>query len=196
MYVQITNARGSTVACPVIVQASVMRGFESLLPQRLKQIAQTIKHTAGKNLGLNNIVFGQVREIRLSSYLKDTLHAYPPAPAPAPSPQLTDHSEPLISPYHAPSYSPISPATAETPCFDCEVSSPSPFIVTKHPPAYSPAASPISYTASHTTGVAPDLSRVDDISHGVNLRQDEERSKKLASQLLSPSSPCKFICHS
>lgn len=187
VYVQITNARGSTVACPAVVQASVMRGFESLLPQRLKQIAQTVKHTAGNNLGLNNVVFGQVREIRLSSLLKDTLHAYPPAPAP--SPQLTDHSEPLISPYHAPSYSPISPATAKTPCFDREVSSPSPSIVTEHPPAYSPAASPISYTSSHTTRVSPDLPRAADVSHGVKLRQDEERSKKLASQLLSPSSP-------
>jgi hypothetical protein len=196
VYVEITNAHGSTVTSPVVVQASVMRGFESLLPQRLKQIAQTIRGSARKNLGLNNGVFGKVKEIRLSSFLKDTLHAYPPAPAPAPapSPQLTDHSEPFISPYHSPSYSPISPVTVETPCFDCEVSSPSPSIVTEHSPAYSPVASPPSYTASHTAGVAPDLSRrVVEVSHGFKLRQDDERSNKLVSHLLAPSSPCKFI---
>ncbi|MCI91105.1 hypothetical protein A2U01_0112399, partial [Trifolium medium] len=69
--------------------------------------------------------------------------------------------------------------TAETPCFDCEVSSPSPSIVTDHPPAYSPVASP-TYTASHTAGIAPDLSRcVAEVSHGFKLRQDEERSNKL-----------------
>jgi hypothetical protein len=169
-----------------------MRGFESLLPQRLKQIAQTIRGSARKNLGLNNGVFGKVKEIRLSSFLKDTLHAYPPAPAPAPSPQLTDHSEPFISPYHSPSYSPISPVTVKTPCFDCEVSSPSPSIVTEH----SPVASPTSYTASHTAGVAPELSRrVAEVSHGFKLRQDDERSNELVSHLLAPSSPCKFIWH-
>ncbi|XP_045817484.1 uncharacterized protein LOC123910431 [Trifolium pratense] len=188
VYVEITNAHGSTVASPVVVQASVMRGFESLMPQRLKQIAQTIRGSARKNLGLNNVVFGKVKEIRLSSFLKDTLHVYPPAPAP--SPQLTDHSEPSVSPYHSPSYSPISPVTAETPCFDCEVSSPSPSIVTEHPPAYSPVASPTSYTASHTAGVPPDLSRrVPEVSHGFKLRRDEERSNKMVSHLLAPSSP-------
>lgn len=221
VYVQITNAHGSTVASPVVVQASVMQGFGSLLPQRLKQIAQTIRGSSRKNLGLNNVVFGKVKEIRLSSFLKDTLHAYPPAPAPAPSAQLIDHSEPLIPPFHAPSYSPISPATAEKPpCFDCKVSSSSPSIVTEHPPdpcsygcfkyqsnrspksyskpssppAYSPAASPTSHSASQSTGLAPDLSRAAKVSHGIKLLQDEEISKKLVSHLLSPPSPCKFIC--
>lgn len=215
VFVQITNAHGSTVAPPVVVQASVMPGFGSLLPQRLKQLAQTITGSAGKNLGLNNVVFGKVKEIRLSSFLRDTLHAYPPSPAPAPSPQLIDHSEPSISPYHAPSYSPISPATAEEPpCFDCEVSSPAPSVVTEHPPdpchggskyhsiksyskpafppAYSPAAAPTSHSASHTTEVAPDLSRVAEVSHGSKLRQGEGNSKKLVSQLLAPSSLCKL----
>ncbi|CAI8591506.1 unnamed protein product [Vicia faba] len=162
VYVHITNARGSTVARPVVVQASVMRGFESLLPQRLKQIAQTIRRSARKNLGLNNLVFGKVKEIRLSSLLKDTLHAHPPAPAP--SPQLVDHSEPLISPYHAPSPSPISPETSEKPpCFDCEVFSPSPSIMTEHP------ADPCPYSC-------------------FKLLQDREKSKKLVSRVLAPLS--------
>ncbi|KAJ1434993.1 hypothetical protein SESBI_05361 [Sesbania bispinosa] len=215
VYVQITNANGSTLAPPVVVQASVLPGFGSLLPQRLKQLAQTITGSAGRNLGLNNIVFGKVKEIRLSSFLKDTLHAYPPSPAPAPSPQLIDHSEPPISPYHAPSYSPISPSIAEKPpCFDCEISSPAPSTVPEHPPhpcpysgsvyhpipspksyskpsfrpAYSPAAAPTSHSASHSTEVAPDLSHVAEASHGSKLLQGEGRSKILVSQSLAPFS--------
>ncbi|XP_058771784.1 uncharacterized protein LOC131645142 [Vicia villosa] len=164
VYVHITNAHGSTVARPVVVQASVMRGFESVLPQRLKQIAQTIRGSARKNLGLNNLVFGRVKEIRLSSLLKDTLHAHPPSPAPAPSPKLVDHSEPLISPYHAPFHSPISPETSEKPpCFDCDVFSPSPSIMTEHP------AYPCLYNC-------------------FKLLQDEEKSKKLVSRVLAPPS--------
>ncbi|RDX57645.1 hypothetical protein CR513_63095, partial [Mucuna pruriens] len=211
VYVQITNPNGSTIAPPVVVQASVMPGFGSLLPQRLKQLAQTITGSAGKNLGLDNSVFGRVKEVRLSSFLKNTLHASSPSPSPAPSPQLIDHSEPSMSPHHARSSSPISPATAEQPpCFDCEVSAPAPSIVPEHPPDpcpysgfvhppipspksyskpsfppdYSPAAvAPTSNSASHTTEEASDL------SHGSKLRQgEEETSKKLVSQLLAPSS--------
>lgn len=215
MYVLLTNANGSTLAPPVTVQATVMSGFGGLFPQRLKQLAQTIAHSSAKNLGLNNSVFGKVKEIRLSSVLNNTLHATSPSPSPAPSPQLTDHSEPSISPYHAPPYSPISPATAEQPpCFDCEVSSPAPSIVTEHPPdpcpysgfiyhsspspkpsfppGYSPpAAAPTSHSSSHTTEEAPEP--VADLSHGSKLLQGEGGSKKLVSRLLAPSSVCKFI---
>ncbi|TKY71325.1 3-hydroxy-3-methylglutaryl-coenzyme A reductase [Spatholobus suberectus] len=214
VYVQITNANGSTIAPPVVVQASVMPGFGSLLPQRLKQLAQTITGSAGKNLGLDNSVFGRVKEVRLSSFLKNTLHATSPSPSPAPSPQLIDHSEPSTSP-HARPHSPISPATAEQPpCFNCEVSSPAPSIVPEHPPDpcpyngfvhhpipspksyskpsfppdYPPAAAPSTNSASHTTEEASDLSRVAKVSHGSKLRQGEETSKKLVSQILAPSS--------
>ncbi|XP_061337144.1 uncharacterized protein LOC133284173 [Gastrolobium bilobum] len=205
VYVQITNANGSTVAHPVIVQASVMQGFGSLLPQRLKQLAQTITGSAVGNLGLDNSVFGKVKEIRLSSFLKDTLHAS--SPSPAPSPQLIDHSESSISPYRAPSYPPVSPSTAEPPpCFDCEVSSPAPSTMIEHPPdpcpdssfiyrpipspkSYSkPAVAPSSDSASHTTVKAPDLSRVAEVSRVSKLHQGEGRSKKLVYQLLAPSS--------
>ncbi|KAK7331634.1 hypothetical protein VNO80_28371 [Phaseolus coccineus] len=204
VYVQITNENGSTIAPPVVVQASVMPGFGSLLPQRLKQLAQTITGSAGKNLGLDNSVFGRVKEVRLSSFLKKKLHTSSPSPSPAPSPQLTDHSEPSTSPHPASPNSPISPPTAEQPpCFDCEVSSPAPSIVPEQPPDpcpysgfihhpisspksfppdYSPSAAPTSNSASHTTEEASDL------SHGSKLRQGEETSKKLVSQLLAPSS--------
>ncbi|KAL9321468.1 hypothetical protein ACSQ67_013307 [Phaseolus vulgaris] len=179
VYVQITNENGSTIAPPVVVQASVMPGFGSLLPQRLRQLAQTITGSAGKNLGLDNSVFGRVKE-------------------------LADHSEPSTSPHPARPNSPISPPTAEQPpCFDCEVSSPAPSIMPEHPPDpcpysgfvhhpisspksfspdYSPSAAPSSNYYSHTTEEASDL------SHGSMLRQDVETSKKVASQLLAPSS--------
>jgi len=209
--VQITNENGSTIAPPVVVQASVMPGFGSLLPQRLRQLAQTITGSAGKNLGLDNSVFGRVKEVRLSSFLKKKLHSSSPSPSPspAPSPQLADHSEPSTSPHPARPNSPISPPTAEQPpCFDCEVSSPAPSIMPEHPPDpcpysgfvhhpisspksfspdYSPSAAPSSNYYSHTTEEASDL------SHGSMLRQDVETSKKVASQLLAPSSICECI---
>ncbi|KAG5025854.1 hypothetical protein AAZX31_08G182900 [Glycine max] len=215
VYVQITNANGSSITPPVVVQASVMPGFGSLLPQRLKQLAQTITGSAGKNLGLDNSVFGRVKEVRLSSFLKNTLHASSPSPAPAPSPQLIDHSEPSTSPHRASPYTPISPAAAEQPpCFDCEVPSPAPSMVPAHPPDpclysgflhhpipspksyskpsfppdYSPAAAPTSNSASHTSEEASDPSREAEVSHGSKLRQGEETSNKLVSHLLAPSS--------
>lgn len=52
-------------------------------------------------------MFGKVKEIRLSSFLKDTLHAYPTASA-------IDHSETLVSPYCAPSFSNILSNSQET----------------------------------------------------------------------------------
>lgn len=217
VYVQITNENGSTMAPPIVVQASVLPGYGSLLPQRLKQLAKTITGSAGKNLGLDNSIFGRVKEVRLSSFLKNRLHASSPSPSPspAPSPQLFDHSEPSISPHRAHSYSPISPATAEQPpCSDCDVSSPAPSIVPEHPPDpcpyngfvrhpipspksyskppfppnYSPVAAPTSNSASHTTEGVSDVSRVAEVSHGSKLRQGEEMSKKLVYQSLAPSS--------
>ncbi|XP_059648108.1 uncharacterized protein LOC132294317 [Cornus florida] len=102
VYVQVTNKNGSTRAPPVTVQASVMSDMGRLLPQRLKQLAETIVGSPAKNLGLSNSVFGKVKEIRLSSYLNRTLDATPtpspaPAPAPAPSPEENDYAEAFIS---------------------------------------------------------------------------------------------------
>ncbi|KAL2342173.1 hypothetical protein Fmac_010113 [Flemingia macrophylla] len=215
VYVQITNENGSTVAPPVVVQASVLPSMGSLLPQRLKQLAQTISGSAGKNLGLDNSVFGRVKEVRLSSFLKNRLHASSPSPSPspAPSPQLYDHSESSISPRHAHSYSPKSPATAEQPpCVGCEGSSPAPspehppdpcsyggfvhhpipspklYSKPSFPPYYSPVAAPTSNSAGHTTEEVSDLSHEAEVSHGSKIRQGEETSKKLVSQLLAPSS--------
>ncbi|KAA8545533.1 hypothetical protein F0562_020317 [Nyssa sinensis] len=139
VYVQVTNKNGSTKHPPVTVQVSVMSDLGSLLPQRLKQLAQIITRSSpAKNLGLNNSVFGKVKEISLSSFLNHTYHATPPTPPPAPSP-----AEPSISPYPAvsPSYSPApSPDVHHLPpCLNCDSSSPSD---NSHPYAPSPESGP------------------------------------------------------
>uniref|UniRef100_A0A5B7AB96 Putative mastermind-like domain-containing protein 1 isoform X1 n=1 Tax=Davidia involucrata TaxID=16924 RepID=A0A5B7AB96_DAVIN len=144
VYVQVTNKNGSTRDPPVTVQVSVMSDLGSLLPQRLKQLAQTITGSPpAKNLGLNNSVFGKVKEISLSTYLNRTFHATPPTSSPAPSPEQNDYAEPSISPYPAlsPSYSPApSPDFHHLPpCFNCDSSSPSD---DSHPYAPSPESRP------------------------------------------------------
>ncbi|XWS67580.1 hypothetical protein CRYUN_Cryun04dG0018100 [Craigia yunnanensis] len=124
LFVQLTNKNGSTISSPVIVQASVMSDdFGSLLPQRLKQLAQTITDSPAKNLGLNNSVFGKVKSISLSSYLKGKLHASLPTPSPAPSPgpSISPHS--TFSPTHSPASSPKNHHLP--PCPKCKVASPS-----------------------------------------------------------------------
>ncbi|KAE9591883.1 hypothetical protein Lalb_Chr20g0123421 [Lupinus albus] len=216
VYVLLIHGNGSTLIPSVTVKASVMSGFGGLLPQRLKQLAKTIQRSSAKNLGLDHSVFGKVKDIRLSSLLNDTTHAISPSPSPspAPSPQSSDHSRPSVSPYRAPSYSTIPPETSEQPpCFDCEVSSPAPSIVTVHPPnpcpycgfvyrsspspspkSYSPpVAAPTSHSSGHTRVEAPDPSQVADLSRVSRLRQGDEISKKLMSDLLAPSSLCKIF---
>uniref|UniRef100_A0A2N9J0Q3 DUF7036 domain-containing protein n=1 Tax=Fagus sylvatica TaxID=28930 RepID=A0A2N9J0Q3_FAGSY len=208
VYVQITNQVGSTIASPVTVQASVMSDFGSLPPQRLKQLAQTITDSSEKNLGLNNSVFGKVKSINLSSYLKGTLHATPPSPSPAPSPELSDHSEPSISPSLAlpPSNLPI-----------VNHPSPAPSIVTAHPPhpcpyraftnhpspsptahshptgpsAFSPSsATPYSPPLGPTSQFSPDLSPIPKVSYASSPGHDKGSAKGL-SPSLAPS-PCKL----
>ncbi|KAK9286945.1 hypothetical protein L1049_015353 [Liquidambar formosana] len=131
VYVQITNKDGSTIDSPVTVQASVMSDLGSLLPQRLKQLAQIITGSpAAKNLGLDNSVFGKVKGVSLSSFLNGTLDTMPPTPSPAPSPELNEYAEPSTSPYPAPpSFSPTPSPSPEfhplPPCFNCDASSPS-----------------------------------------------------------------------
>ncbi|KAJ6700664.1 F20B24.21 [Salix koriyanagi] len=95
VYVKITNEDGSTINPPVTVQVSVVSDLGTLQLQRLKQLAQIITASPVKNLGLNNSVFGKVKSVVLSSYLKDTLHATPPTPSPAISPSLP----PAIAPF-------------------------------------------------------------------------------------------------
>ncbi|KAA3463317.1 vacuolar protein-sorting protein bro1-like isoform X1 [Gossypium australe] len=140
LFVQLTNINGSTMSSPVIVQASIMsNGFSRLLPQRLKQLAQTITGSPAKNLGLNNSVFGRVKSISLSSYLNGTLHPTPPpTPSPAPSPGLLIATIPISSPSHSPA---PSPDKHHLPlCPDCKSPAPS-----SHSPVRSPGPGSSSY---------------------------------------------------
>lgn len=136
VYVQITNKIGSTKDPPVIVQASVLSDLGGLLPQRLKQLAQAITLYPAKNLGLDNAVFGKVRSISLSSFLKGSLSATPPSPSPAPSPELSDYAEPSSSP--SPATSAYSPSLSP----DTDASSPAPSMVVSNP------SKPCSYSGS------------------------------------------------
>nr|XP_017248353.1 PREDICTED: uncharacterized protein LOC108219417 isoform X1 [Daucus carota subsp. sativus] len=127
IYVQVTNEIGSTVDTPVTVQISVTSDQGGILPQRLKQLAQTITGSHSKNLGLDNSVFGKVKQIRLSSYLRNTLHASSPTPSPAPSPGGNEYTEPSYSPDISPSYAPapLPHLRHKSPCYDCAAPSPS-----------------------------------------------------------------------
>ncbi|WCJ18284.1 hypothetical protein M5689_000648 [Euphorbia peplus] len=166
--VQISNDDGSTVDSPVSIRASFISDMGSILPQRLQQLAQTISNSPSKNLGLDNSVFGKVKSVSLSTYLKRTLHTEPPTPSPAPAPALDEFAEPPISPSIPPadatfgnSYSPI-----ESP--DCEphhtlppVYSSAPSVVTADPPnlcGY--PGSPISQdpSPSHSASQRPSVS--------------------------------------
>eukprot|EP00249_Psilotum_nudum_P010757 c22744_g3_i2 orf=676-2214(-) len=95
LFVQLTNLNGSTVRAPVIVQTSVMPVVGSMLaPPRLKQLAQRIITSPRRNLGLNRTLFGRIKELTLSSFLKYTLKpAEVPNPAPSPLPAI-----PLVCP--------------------------------------------------------------------------------------------------
>ncbi|XP_020250664.1 uncharacterized protein LOC109828038 [Asparagus officinalis] len=141
VYVQITNVNGSTVAPPVIVQASVLSDFgsRSLLPDRLKQLAQVIQGPHAENLGLNHSVFGKVKEVVLSSYLEHSIESPTPSPSPSLSPSPSPSPSPSKgNPYSAPSsyptipYSPVpSVGHTQPPCLYCT-------FAPRNPPPYAP----------------------------------------------------------
>lgn len=99
LYVSLSNTRGSTMDAPTIVQSSVVLAVGNTpSTQRLKQLAQTITSRHSKNLGLNNTVFGKVKQVRLSSIMQQYLHggdggapARSPSPAPLPQPPHQHH---------------------------------------------------------------------------------------------------------
>ncbi|KAI4320525.1 hypothetical protein MLD38_033996 [Melastoma candidum] len=86
IYVQVSNKNGSTVYPQVTVHASVMSDLGILLPDRLKELATVIATFRAKNLGLDYMVFGDVKSVSLSSYMRESIEAASPTPSPAPSP--------------------------------------------------------------------------------------------------------------
>uniref|UniRef100_A0A1D1ZAE7 DUF7036 domain-containing protein n=1 Tax=Anthurium amnicola TaxID=1678845 RepID=A0A1D1ZAE7_9ARAE len=92
LYVSLTNLRGSTVTPPTIIQTSILLSVGNRPPSqlRLKELAQAI--TPARNLGLNNTVFGIVKQIRLSSFLNHSINgAGAPSSAPEPHPSHPSH---------------------------------------------------------------------------------------------------------
>lgn len=93
LYISLTNSRGSTVSSPTIVQSFVVLAVGNPT-QRLKQLAKTITNPHSRNLGLNNTVFGKVKQVRLSSTLPPDSRAggnKSPSPAPVPQPEHHHH---------------------------------------------------------------------------------------------------------
>ncbi|CAL8998055.1 unnamed protein product [Prunus brigantina] len=195
VFLQITNKLGSTTDAPVVVQASLMSEFGGIVPQRLKQLAQVITGSPAKNLGLDNSVFGKVKSISLSSYLKVTLTATPPTPSPAPSPEPTISPYPA-SPVHSPAPSPDSnhlpPAPSKVPPHprpcpyrgsgippsSSPTSHPNPTV----PPTYAPNGSPYSPSTSPSSQLSPHVSPAPVVSNAPS-----PGNKGSAQDLISPS---------
>lgn len=150
VYVQVTNDEGSTVDESVIVQVAIMSDLGRLMPQRLRQLAQTIRYSApSKNLGLNNTVFGKVRGVSLSSHMSGDVQPDFPSQSPAPAPAMVHDNSPVPAPAPArsqPSYTP-SP-------------SPSPVIHTASPPSpiFDPGILPSPAPAPHFSPNNPSAS--------------------------------------
>lgn len=91
LYISLTNLRGSTVAPPTIVQCRVLLAV-GINPSksRFKQLTQTITGSHEENLGLNNTVFGRVKQVRLSS-VPPPGGAGSPSPSPVPQPHHHHH---------------------------------------------------------------------------------------------------------
>ncbi|XP_075511154.1 uncharacterized protein LOC142547008 [Primulina tabacum] len=177
--IHVTNNKGSTKDPPVTLEASVVSDIGSLQPQRLKQIARIIARSPpAENLGLNHTVFGKVKEISLSSFLKHSLHAPTPTPSPSPCPSPSPSPSPEHIPLMAPSFSPSFPPKFQhslSPCPNCYTSSPSDAgqIFAPSPPPISnspepsvapsnqrrvPTDPPGSSPTSHPSQICPDLS--------------------------------------
>ncbi|CAN4118362.1 unnamed protein product [Withania somnifera] len=91
LYMSLTNTRGSTVDPPTVVQCKVLLAV-GLNPStsRLKQLAQTIG-SHSENLGLNNTVFGRVKQVSLSSFLPHSRGGDGGSPSPSPAPLPHHH---------------------------------------------------------------------------------------------------------
>ncbi|XP_011040703.1 PREDICTED: uncharacterized protein LOC105136897 [Populus euphratica] len=122
LYINLWNSQGSTVALPTTVLSSVILVIGNT--PRLKQLAQTIRGHS-KNLGLNNTVFGKVKQVRLSSILQHSLHggegsAPSPSPTSLPNPPHHHHGHHHRHHHHhhdahAPAISPVPPTKRSAP---------------------------------------------------------------------------------
>lgn len=120
VFLQVTNKIGSTKDPPVIVEASVYSDSGRIPAQRLQQLAQIIMGSVpATNLGLDNSIFGKVKQVSLSFFLNRTVDAAPPTLPPAPTPAPSSPNEPL---WPSPSPSPAvssSPSPSPAPLPNC-----------------------------------------------------------------------------
>ncbi|XP_019169723.1 PREDICTED: uncharacterized protein LOC109165429 [Ipomoea nil] len=175
--VQVNSRKGSTVEPPVTVEASIVSDVGDLPQERLRELARIITGSSpAMNLGLNNSVFGKVKEVSLSSFLNHSLQASPPAPSPAPSPApvQNDPEGPSISPSPSPAHLPDFGHL--TPCCECPTSQPSDANhlygqTAARQPDYSLSALPDTH-APHVPSTGPCGSRIppnlSPTSHGLN----------------------------
>ncbi|KAG6507849.1 hypothetical protein ZIOFF_033202 [Zingiber officinale] len=122
-YVKLMNSDGSTVESPVTIEASVLSdiGSGNLLPDRMRQLAQFITGPDSNNLGLNNSVFGKVKQVQLSSYLENSISSLPPSPSPSPSDGIVSAEPPSLisisSPAPASAPALLNNHYGQPPCF-------------------------------------------------------------------------------
>ncbi|CAN4125650.1 unnamed protein product [Withania somnifera] len=91
LYMSLTSTRGSTVNPPTIIQCKVLLAvWLNPSTSRLKQLAQTIG-SHSENLGLNNTVFGRVKQVSLSSFLPHSRGGDGGSPSPSPAPLPHHH---------------------------------------------------------------------------------------------------------
>lgn len=165
LYVSLTNLNGSTVAPPTVVRTFVVVAVGNRPPSvpRLRQLAQTIRSSSDGNLGLNHTVFGRVKQIQLSSFLKHSLNgggngiSIPPSPAPQPQVDhhhhhhhhRHHHSAMDLAPAPSPQHMDKSPAPSPQHMDKSPAPSGCPFVSTNKPivPAAAPVESPESVPA-------------------------------------------------
>ncbi|XP_007028204.2 PREDICTED: uncharacterized protein LOC18598570 [Theobroma cacao] len=154
LYISLSNSKGSTVAPPTTVQSSVLLavGNTPSMP-RLKQLAQTITGSHSRNLGLNNNMFGRVKQVRLSSILQHSLHggdgssnSWSPSPAPLPHPHRSHHHHRHHHHHHHHHHSDVL-APAVSPATSTEKGAAAPEDYSPAPERISPAT-PWSYKAN------------------------------------------------
>ncbi|KAI3801269.1 hypothetical protein L1987_29373 [Smallanthus sonchifolius] len=166
LHVSLTNSKGSTVAPQTRVQSSVVLVIGTPSMARSKQLAQTIKGSPTKNLGLNNTQFGRVKQISLSSYFNGSSggSSGTPTPSPAPLPHPPSpphhnhhhhhHHDKQLPPAKPPSPSKHSPAPPPVPTPaphnshnakppDCHSGYNRKKNPNKHPPLFPPVSQPV-----------------------------------------------------
>lgn len=166
----VKNNIGSTRDPPVTIEVSAVTDVDVLPPERLKQLARIITDSPpSANLGLDNSVFGKVKQISLSSFLSHSIQAVPPtaAPASAPSPSPVQYdplraSSPSESPSpseergHPPSHVIASPVPSQSPASPHRLGNPpcgpSPSPASYAMPTMSPDLSPLAAVSYYPSG--------------------------------------------